>query len=122
MKFLADMGVNMRVVEWLRLQGHDVRHLRDEGLQRLPDSDIFNKAAGEKRTIITFDLDFGEIATFSKGNPASVIIFRLINTRTAFVIQRLTAVLPSAIPHLQTGTILTIEDARYRLRKLPIDQ
>jgi hypothetical protein len=33
MRFLADMGVSMRVVEWLRASGHDAIHLRDEGLQ-----------------------------------------------------------------------------------------
>lgn len=44
MRFLADMGVAMRIVEWLRTQGPDVRHLREEGLQRMPDTDIFLKA------------------------------------------------------------------------------
>ena len=49
MRFLADMGVAMRIVEWLRAQGHDVKHLREEGLQQMPDSDIFLKAATESR-------------------------------------------------------------------------
>jgi predicted nuclease of predicted toxin-antitoxin system len=31
MRFLADMGVSERVVEWLRTNGHDAVHLRDEG-------------------------------------------------------------------------------------------
>jgi hypothetical protein len=35
MRFLADMGVSLRVVEWLRGRREDVVHLRDEGLQRL---------------------------------------------------------------------------------------
>src|SRR5437899_2957979 len=30
------MGVAVPVVTWLREQGHDAVHLRDEGLQRLP--------------------------------------------------------------------------------------
>jgi predicted nuclease of predicted toxin-antitoxin system len=44
MRFLADMGVSQRVVTWLREQGHDAIHLRDEGLQRLANGDIFTKA------------------------------------------------------------------------------
>jgi predicted nuclease of predicted toxin-antitoxin system len=36
MRFLADMGVSMRVVEALRSSGHDAIHLRDEGLQSRP--------------------------------------------------------------------------------------
>jgi predicted nuclease of predicted toxin-antitoxin system len=30
MRFLADMGVSWQVVEWLRDNGHDAVHLRDE--------------------------------------------------------------------------------------------
>jgi uncharacterized protein DUF5615 len=34
-RFLADRGVDQRVVAWLRAVGHDAVHLRDEGLHRL---------------------------------------------------------------------------------------
>ncbi len=61
MRLLADMGVAMRVVEWLRAEGHDARHLREEGLHRLSDGEIFSKGAAERRIVLTFDLDFGEI-------------------------------------------------------------
>jgi predicted nuclease of predicted toxin-antitoxin system len=44
MRFLADMGVSQQVVEWLRTNGHDATHLRDEGLQRLSNGEIFQKA------------------------------------------------------------------------------
>lgn len=57
MRFLGDMGVSLRVVEWLRLRQHDVVHLREQGLQRLPDAAVFEKATVEGRIILTFDLD-----------------------------------------------------------------
>jgi len=40
MRFLADMGVSTGVVEWLRNQGHDAKHLREEGLHRMPNGEI----------------------------------------------------------------------------------
>jgi hypothetical protein len=43
------MGVSMGVVHWLREQGHDALHLRDEGLQRLPNGQIFDEAVAEQR-------------------------------------------------------------------------
>lgn len=49
MRFLADMGVALRVVERLRAEGHDVIHLREEGLHRLPNGAILDKAAAERR-------------------------------------------------------------------------
>ena len=67
MRFLADMGVDARVVQWLKERGHDALHLRDEGLHRLPNGEIFNKAPREHRVLLTFDLDFGEIAALTKG-------------------------------------------------------
>ena len=47
MRFLGDMGVSRREMEWLRVAGHDTVHLRDEGLQRLPNGDIFQKGFAE---------------------------------------------------------------------------
>ncbi|MFV2067544.1 MAG: DUF5615 family PIN-like protein, partial [Pirellulales bacterium] len=67
MQFLVDACVDVRVGEWLRSQGHDATHLRDEGLQRLPNGDIFVKAIAEQRVIVTFDLDFSEIAALAQG-------------------------------------------------------
>jgi predicted nuclease of predicted toxin-antitoxin system len=56
MRFLADMCVDVRIVKWLQEQGHDATHLRDEGLHRMPNGEIFKKAINEDRVVITFDL------------------------------------------------------------------
>src|SRR5438876_812458 len=120
MRFLADMGVDIRVVEWLRNQSHEAVHLREEGLHRLPDKDVFAKAGSEKRIILTFDLDFGEILALSAGAMISVVLFRLHNTRTAHVILRLSAVLSADAEALEKGAIIVVEDGRHRVRDLPI--
>lgn len=120
MQFLADMGISTRVVEWLRLRGHDAFHLRDRGLQRLPNGDIFQLALQEKRIVLTFDLDFGEILALSRGNLVSVILFRLHNTRSDHVIHRLEFVLQQSSPELAQGAIVVVEESRHRIRKLPI--
>ncbi len=78
----------MRSVEWLREQGHDATHLREENLQRMSDADVFRKAATEGRILLTFDLDFGEIVALSSEKNASVVLFRLHNTRTPHVIKK----------------------------------
>jgi predicted nuclease of predicted toxin-antitoxin system len=120
MRFLADMGVSMRVVEWLRSSGHDAIHLRDEGLQRLPNGEIFRKAIREQRIVLTFDLDFGEIVAGSGGGSVSVILFRLRNTRADFVVQRLKSVLEQSKEELVEGAVVLVEDGRHRVRRMPI--
>ena len=73
MRFLGDMNVDGRVVVWLGQHGHDATHLRDQGLQRMADVDIFAKAQAENRIVLTFDLDFAEVAAATSGKGASVI-------------------------------------------------
>ena len=119
MRFLADMGVSIRVVEWLRSNGYDAKHLREEGLHRMPNGEIFTKAIHENRIIITFDLDFGEIVALSKGKKASVILFRLHNTRTSHVIHRLSTVLKDTDKALEEGAVVVVEESRHRVRCLP---
>lgn len=113
------MGVSTAIVEWLRTQGHDAVHLRDQGLHRAADLDIFAKAIAEQRVVLTFDLDFGEIAALSR-QKASVILFRLQNTRTGHVIDRLAAVMADCVSALDVGAVVIVEESRYRVRPLPI--
>jgi predicted nuclease of predicted toxin-antitoxin system len=120
MKFLADMGVSQRVLAWLRSQGHDAIHLRDEGLQRLPNGAIFEKAFNERRVILTFDLDFGEILALSRGRKVSVVLFRLRNARAPHVIERFGPVLEDSLPALEAGAVVVVEETRHRVRHLPI--
>jgi len=120
MQFLVDMNLDVRVAEALRQQGHDAKHLRDEGLQRLPNGEIFRKAIDEKRVIVTCDLDFGEITALSRGAVASIVLLRLRHARFDHVMSRLNAVLPATSSDLARGAIVIVEDDRHRVRELPI--
>jgi len=55
------MGVSTTVTKWLVQNNYNTTHLIYEKLATLSDELIFKKAAEEKRIILTFDLDFGEI-------------------------------------------------------------
>lgn len=56
MKFLLDMGISSSTAVFLRARGYDAVHLRDEGLQRMSDEKIVEKAFAEGRVILTHDL------------------------------------------------------------------
>jgi hypothetical protein len=48
------------------------------------------------------------------------VIFRLVNTRSAHVIERLARVLQESAQDLEDGAIISVEEARHRVRLLPL--
>ncbi|MEW5767468.1 MAG: DUF5615 family PIN-like protein [bacterium] len=120
MKFLADMGVSMHTVVWLRRQGYDTIHLREEGLQRLSDEKILAKAKIEKRILLTMDLDFSYLVAIGKGFLPSVILFRLSDERSEGVNRRLADVLTNHKDDLELGAIASVSEVSIRVRRLPI--
>jgi predicted nuclease of predicted toxin-antitoxin system len=120
MKFLADVGISPRSVEHLRQLGYDAVHLIEQGLQRLPDSDILAKAYSEERVLLTHDLDFADLMAASRATLPSVVIFRLRNMRPEHVNHYLDQILHRYEMELQQGAIISVMEAQVRLRNLPL--
>jgi predicted nuclease of predicted toxin-antitoxin system len=120
MRFLADMGISLTTVTWLRNQNHDARHLMEDGLERLPDYEIVKKAREEQRVILTCDLDFGYLTVLSADALPSVIILRLENEKPSNQIERINNVINEASLSLLNGAIISVEDFDFRVRHLPI--
>ena len=120
-RFLLDMGLAQSTSEFLRSLGYDAIHLRDEGLQRLPDERIVIKALVEGRTIITHDLDFGRIVALSGDTVPSIVTFRLTDMTPALVNEALRAVLDDAAQSLEGGALVTVTDGGIRIRTFPVD-
>ncbi len=120
MRFLLEMNLSSDVAVWLRAQGHDAVHLRERGLQQLRDAAVFAKAAREKRVVLTFDLDFADLAAAAGKARVGVILFRLRSPQTARIVTRLQAILTAAAQALEDGAVVIVEDARLRIRRLPI--
>jgi predicted nuclease of predicted toxin-antitoxin system len=120
MRFLADAGISPKTVEFLTQLGHEAIHVRTLGLHRAADVVLVERARADGSVLITFDLDFGDILALGVLDKPSVIIFRLTDERADAVNQRLTVVLEERLTDLQLGALILVEDARYRVRKLPI--
>jgi predicted nuclease of predicted toxin-antitoxin system len=120
MRFLADAGVSPKTVEFLKRLGHEAVHARTLGLQRARDSELIQRSRADSSVVVTFDLDFGDILALGVLDKPSVIILRLADERTESVNQRLSAVLAERCADLESGALILVEDARYRVRKLPI--
>lgn len=114
------MGISPVTVATLRAYGHEATHLREEGLHRLPDSDILAKARTEQAIVLTHDLDFGELMAASRAPLPSVIIFRLPDMRPTNVNRHLLSIIVHYADELAQGAILSVTEKRVRVRRLPI--
>jgi hypothetical protein len=64
MRINLDENIGNRGVELLRLAGHDVMTVPDQGLQGARDETLFDICAGEGRILVTRDHDFGQVLRF----------------------------------------------------------
>jgi predicted nuclease of predicted toxin-antitoxin system len=100
-------------------EGHDAIHVLDTGYGDPPDSDICVRAATDGRIVVTFDLDFGEIAGLVHGAGSSVVLLRLSLVRQSHLWNRLKVAIAAAGEAMEAGAIVLVEDARIRIRRMP---
>jgi len=120
MKFIADMGISPKVIHLLQSLGYQAVHLQIQGLHRLKDIEILEKARKEGSIILTHDLDFGDLLTASNFGLPSVVIFRLRNMRPDNVNKYLEKIITEYAELLQKGAIITVSEGRLRVRNLPL--
>lgn len=122
MRFLLNMNVPRELGRRLTAEGHEYHHVGDIGMARANDLAIVEEARGKKEIVVTHDLDYGHMLTFS-GEPApSVIIFRLRNTHPDNLFTRIMDTWIEIEKPLLEGAIVVLEDAALRIRRLPIRQ
>jgi predicted nuclease of predicted toxin-antitoxin system len=122
MKFLGDMGISPKSTEFLQALGYNAVHLLDQGLERLPDSEIMEKALTEGRIVLTHDLGFGDLLAASGERLPSVIIFRLQNMKPQNVNRYLQAIISQYSNELKQGVVVSVTEARIRVRDLPLSK
>ncbi len=120
MKILVDVNLSPNWRTILQSEGFDCIHWSDVGSARASDREIMQWAFREGRIVLTHDLDFGAILAATHATGPSVIQVRTQDVRPSSLAPRLIAWLRQHTRALERGAIVVIDEARSRVRVLPL--
>jgi predicted nuclease of predicted toxin-antitoxin system len=116
MRFLADENFPRAAVTAIEAAGHDIVWIRTVA-PGISDAKVLARAIRERRILLTFDKDFGELAGRSgRAAESGVILFRLPMTRTGDVGAKLAERVVSREDW--AGHFSVIEPGRIRMRRI----
>lgn len=120
MKLLVDMNLSPVWVAYLTDSGFDASHWSEIGAPNADDKIIIAHARSHGFVLLTNDLDFSAILAASAGAAPSVVQIRTADLHPDHIGARTVSALRRCTAELASGAVLTVDERRARLRKLPI--
>jgi predicted nuclease of predicted toxin-antitoxin system len=120
MKLLVDMNLSPDWVQPLESAGWETRHWNVLGDPRSTDATIFRFAAENRWVIFTHDLDFGAILAHTRASSPSVFQVRARDVSPTYLAPLVIRTLRQVTAQLEAGALVTLDEARGRVRLLPL--
>lgn len=122
MKLLVDMNLGPAWVETLRDAGWLATHWSELGDPRAADADIMLFARERDWVVFTHDLDFGTLLAHTQAGRPSVFQIRAQDVSPAHLGLLVCRTLQQFTSELETGALVTVDEARQRVRLLPLNR
>jgi len=121
LKFLLNSNISHETAQFLNSLGCDAKTAAHFSLSKAEDEKIAEKAIREKRILVTFDLDFGEMFYFSKNVDFWVIVLRLRDQTVESVNKNMKWILEKKVLEDKNtkNALMIVEEGRIRIRKKP---
>jgi predicted nuclease of predicted toxin-antitoxin system len=120
MKLLIDMNLSPEWVPVLQRNGWEAIHWSSIGEPTASDRIIFDWARANGYIIFTHDLDFGAILAASSADGPSVIQVRSQDVTPHHLERIVDSALRQYRTLLEQGALVVVDEARLRVRVLPL--
>lgn len=117
---LIDMNLSPGWVEELAAHGWPAVHWSTVGDSKAPDREIMDWAHDNDYVVFTHDLDFGTMLALTHAGGPSVIQVRGQNVLPDHMAAMVVSALNQYESELATGALVVIDEAKSRVRILPI--
>lgn len=120
MKLVVDMNLSPEWVAVLERHGWETVHWSTVGNPRAADAEIMAWANATGHVVFTHDLGFGGLLAATDAQGPSVIQVRTQDVTPGHLETLLVAALRTHQAVLEEGALVTVDEARSRVRILPI--
>jgi predicted nuclease of predicted toxin-antitoxin system len=114
LRFLVDLGVSVKVEEYLKREGFLVKSVREIN-PRMHDTEILKIASREHLMVITMDKDFGELVYNSGQQHSGVLILRLDNANGQEKVEVVKEILSEYAEKI-VGNFCVFQNGKLRIR------
>lgn len=120
MKLLLDQGLPRAAAGLLRTAGVDTVHVGEIGMSVASDSAILAQGQTEHRVVVTLDADFHALLALSGVSAPSVVRIRREGLKAVGLVTVLEKVIEEWGEELELGAVVTVDENRSRMRRLPL--
>jgi predicted nuclease of predicted toxin-antitoxin system len=120
MKIVVDMSLSPEWRETFKVNGIEARHWSEIGDPKAKDREILAWAREHGFIVFTHDLDFGHLLALTHAAGPSVIQVRSEDVLPASIGPVVLSALRQHRELLESGALVVIEPANFRVRILPI--
>lgn len=120
MRLLLDQGLPRSAAPLLCEAGIDTLHVGEIGYSTAEDAEILSRARTDDRVVVTLDADFHSLLAHSGATSPSVIRIRIEGLRADPLARLLRTVCTQTQEDLAHGAVVTVQEGRVRVRRLPL--
>ena len=122
MRIIVDMSLSPDWTAALNGAGFEAQHWSEVGKARAADTEIMQWARQHNAIVFTHDLDFGTVLALTHADGPSVIQIRTEDVAPDAAGSSVIGALRSFADELAQGALVVIDEARQRVRVLPLQR